>query len=441
MQKFILSRTYFKFAFIVYAFINTLALGYLGVNINVLSIFMIIWGGIIVIVDSRHHEIDYHDSSFILIIGYGLILLLATILNSYSTLKSFLMALLQLVIFFLIYGNKKSFTKDTITTELKTIIPLVNLLTGLAGMASLIMYIFKYTSSQNGWIVGMAGDRLFGVYFNCNPASFLNAIVILLALYALKHQYRFKRLYQLNIIILLLYIILTKCRAAIIILVLITTVLIYQSFFKERQYSSIKKYFFSFAISISIFIVSMIGAKGLSYLSGNHQETQSRFQLDKIIESVELIFHGDFQPSLDLIDQISSGRIELLNTSMQIWQTNPIIGIGAGNFQSVGINETNGNVVKQIQVVHSHNVLIEALVTTGIIGAIIFISFVIKSIKEISHALKVNQQNHLYFSLLIFTLIVCSELIGSLFDYGVFYTYSLSATLCWLFLGYLHRYK
>ena len=38
---------------------------------------------------------------------------------------------------------------------------------------------------------------------------------------------------------------------------------------------------------------------------------------------------------------------------------------------------------------------------------------------------------------MIFTLIVVSEFIGGMFDYGVFYVYSLSATLCWLFLAIL----
>ena len=50
-----------------------------------------------------------------------------------------------------------------------------------------------------------------------------------------------------------------------------------------------------------------------------------------------------------------------------------------------------------------------------------------------------NKSFNTYLMILLFTLIVVSEFIGSLFDYGVFYTYSLSATLFWLFLGYLNQ--
>ena len=232
----------------------------------------------------------------------------------------------------------------------------------------------------------------------------------------------------------------TQCRAALVILAVILTGLIYTYFFKDCYYSKLKKYLFSLGLSIIIFITSIITANGLSYLSGNHHETSSRFQINKVIESIELFFQGDFQPSLNQINQISSGRIELFNTSIEIWQTNPILGIGAGNFQTIGRHLTNSNVVKQIQVVHSHNVFLETLVTTGIAGASLFIIFFIASFKSILKLFKVKQQSSNYLKIMIFTLIVVSEFIGGMFDYGVFYVYSLSATLCWLFLGYLHDY-
>ena len=418
MQTYLLSRKYFKLAFIIYAFINTLALGYLGFNLNILLFIMIGWGGLIIGWDFYQKQINYHDIKFILIITYGLILFLATAINPYSNLKSYLIALLQLMIFFLIYGNQKSFSSNNIYDELKSIIPLTNLLTGLAGICSLIMYLFKFSKIQNGWPIGLVGNRLFGVYFNCNPAAFLSAITILLALYALKNEYTHPRLYKLNIIVQLLY----------------------TYFFKDCYYSKLKKYLFSLGLSIIIFITSIITANGLSYLSGNHHETSSRFQINKVIESIELFFQGDFQLSLDQINQISSGRIELFNTSIEIWQTNPILGIGAGNFQTIGRHLTNSNVVKQIQVVHSHNVFLETLVTTGIAGASLFIIFFIASFKSILKLFKVKQQSSNYLKIMIFTLIVVSEFIGGMFDYGVFYVYSLSATLCWLFLGYLHDY-
>lgn len=65
-------------------------------------------------------------------------------------------------------------------------------------------------------------------------------------------------------------------------------------FFKDCYYSKLKKYLFSLGLSIIIFITSIITANGLSYLSGNHHETSSRFQINKVIESIELFFKEIF---------------------------------------------------------------------------------------------------------------------------------------------------
>ena len=113
MQTYLLSRKYFKLAFIIYAFINTLALGYLGFNLNILLFIMIGWGGLIIGWDFYQKQINYHDIKFILIITYGLILFLATAINPYSNLKSYLIALLQLMIFFFnLRESKKFFIKQ-----------------------------------------------------------------------------------------------------------------------------------------------------------------------------------------------------------------------------------------------------------------------------------------------------------------------------------------
>ena len=101
------------------------------------------------------------------------------------------------------------------------------------------------------------------------------------------------------------------------------------------------------------------------------------------------------------------------------------------------MDQTNGITVQSIQVVHSHNEFVEALVTTGFIGLILFGLFFLTSFKKIIYLLNNCNDKH-YFSLLIFSLIVVCEVIGGLFDYGVFYNYSLSTAIAWIFLGYLN---
>ena len=81
------------------------------------------------------------------------------------------------------------------------------------------------------------------------------------------------------------------------------------------------------------------------------------------------------------------------------------------------------------------------MVATGIIGFIIFVIFFVKSVMMVFNVLKKSQGTSMYFIVQMFTMIVLCEFIGGLTDYGVFYIYSLSATLAWCFLGYLYTYQ
>ena len=48
----------------------------------------------------------------------------------------------------------------------------------------------------------------------------------------------------------------------------------------------------------------------------------------------------------------------------------------------MGMDQTDGTTIQSIQVVHSHNEFVEALVTTGIIGFILFGLFFISCLKK-----------------------------------------------------------
>lgn len=90
------------------------------------------------------------------------------------------------------------------------------------------------------------------------------------------------------------------------------------------------------------------------------------------------------------------------------------------------------------QILHSHNVFMESLITAGIFGFILFILFFIKTLFTARDILLKYRNKKSYFIVLLFIMIFVSEFIGGLFDFGVFYVYSLSATLAWLFLGYIY---
>ncbi|MBM6799835.1 O-antigen ligase family protein, partial [Coprobacillus cateniformis] len=375
---------------------------------------------------------------------YGLLLFIATYLNKeYSNKNSFLIAGMQMIIFLLIFGQPRSMTLKRLKQELQCIIPLTCILVGIASFISLGMYFLNISGTQNGWYIGLVGTRLFGVYFNCNPASFLAVIVILLSLVAIKNHYKGEFLYYMNIIIQLGYIILTQCRAAIIILAIVVTAVLYYHFFRAKEISRVKKICLNLVMCLCILSGTVVVNKVafiIPQLQGATEENGGRFQLSKLKEIVSLTMSGQLQnipKIIHLVDDVSSGRVTLAKDSLDVWQKSPIQGIGAGNFRSMLVDTTSNDTWGQ-QILHSHNVFLESLITAGVFGFLLFFIFFIKTLFTTRDILIKYKNKKSYYIILLFIMIYVSEFIGGLLDFGVFYVYSLSATLAWLFLGYIY---
>ncbi|MDD3049489.1 MAG: O-antigen ligase family protein [Bacilli bacterium] len=442
----LLNRKYFKLFFIFYVFLNTLSLKYLGIERNPLYIIVFIWGGIILIYDLYKKQLFYKNSHLGLIGMYGIILLIATYFNQkYSNLDSYIIWGMQMLIFLLIFGNGKDTTLFKIKEEIRMIIPFSSLLTFLATGISLLMFFLNISSTRNGMTIGLVGNRLFGVYFNCNPAAFLACIMMVFALLAIKNKYRFPILYYVNFCVQLLYIVLSGCRTALIVVMMIVVAILYYLLYSKNGYSKCKQLVVSSLVCLLVLFGSSIVQKTLYYipqLQGATTLSEGRFQFDKLIKIMTLIQEGkssNLHEIYQLADQVSSGRVELLNTSYKVFISNPIQGVGVNNFRRMGMDlNPKDRVIKAPQVVHTHNVFIETAVVGGIIGFLVFFLFFLKSCATIWNTFKKYAGSSSYFTILCFMLIVLSDFMGGMFDYGVFYVYSVSSTLSWLFLGYLY---
>lgn len=440
-MKFLRNPIYFKVAFLVYMFMNTLALGYVGINKFYLSIPMILWGTIVIISELWMKKRILRPHWMLI---YGCILCFSTIRNSYSNLTSYSMLWIQMIIFILIFYPNQKRTKKEIEMELQMIIPLLNVLVGLSGAISIAMYWNHFTSVRNGCRIGMVGSRLFGIYFNCNPAAFLSCITILMAVYAISKKYKWRIFYLLNIVIQVCYVVLSQCRASLLILIFIISSLLTYFIIRKKQQNIRKCWITFFIILVGTVFASILLEQGIVWLqkvAGIPIQHTNRFQMEKIIEAIQLLLSGgadNMAKAKELLNKISSGRIDLIETSIQVWRKYSIFGVGVNNFQRIGSAITDGVTIQSPQVVHTHNIFLEALVTTGLIGFVIWMLFVVQAVNQMIQSIKksIKQREILY---LLAVLIVISEWIGGCFDYGVFYNYSLSATLSWLFLGYLYQ--
>lgn len=324
MEKFLCDRKYFKLLFVVYMFINTLALGYFNISSNILAYSLITYGLMIIFYSIYKKEIFYNRNHLVLIGLYGLLLFIATYLNkNYSNKQSFIIAILQLLVFILLFGQQQTMSLKKLKQELLSIIPLVCTLVFISSLISLMMYFLNIYGENNGWYIGLVGDRLFGIYFNCNPASFLANIVIILSLIAIKNNYPGKLLYVVNIPVQLSYIILTKCRASIIILAIMITVILYYHFFRAKEMSKTKRIIVNLVLCSTILLGTHV-VNEVAFMipqSLGAQESDNRFQLDKVKEIVTLTMSrklNNIPKIINLVDEVSSGRITITKQSLQV---------------------------------------------------------------------------------------------------------------------------
>ena len=446
MQKWnmIFERSYFRLFFIFVVFLNTLSLRFWEIERNPLYPIVFIWALLII-----GHDFWYASrrrAYFGPLLVYGVTLLLATLANTaYSTLDSYLIAVLQLIIFFLVFLNPPNRSLLSIRQEMRLVIPWVSLLTFVASSISLLMFFLNISLTRHGMTIGLVGERLFGIYFNCNPAAFLACISMVLSIWAFRQRFMFRYFYVLNSVVQLLYIILTGCRSVLLILAFYSICLLYVKVFRRYGFSHLKQVVLSVLTVVTIVFGANLVQKTLfiiPQLQGAKVEVENRFQFARLEEIMVMLREdplGHFEEAAAIADEVSSGRIELLDDSLKIWKTAPLLGVGANNFRAVGLDvDPSSTVLQGAQVVHSHHVFLEALVTAGIVGFVSFLLFFVQSILTFWEALKKTSKTSFYAVVMLCLLIVVAEFIGSLFDYGIFYVYSLSATLAWQFLGYVY---
>lgn len=444
LERFTNRRAY-KLCFLFTVFLNTLALPFFNIKLDLIYLLLIVWGAFILLIETFQKKIWYRGNHLLYLCGFFICLCFATYLNKeFSSKFSFLLLIMQGLIFLLLFAQKKGTSLLTIKNEMRSIHKMTCILTFGASVLSIIMFLFNISMTRNGVTIGLVGDRLFGIYFNCNPAAFLACMSIVFSLIALRNRYAFSLFYILNIVIQFTYILLTGTRSVIIILLGLLISLIYYTLFKRKEYSTLQKTLIILAVSVLFFIGSFL-VRNILYiipqLQGANFEESGRFQLDKILHMVALIKENPWANRGEIyttLNALSSSRLELWFDAYKIWRTSPFIGIGVGNFKAMGQALIQTSMFDGSTIVHTHNFLMESLVTSGVIGFTFFFAFVFRSFTALLETLRKYTRTKSYFIVLMIGFIIFIEAMGGFLDYGVLYIYSMSSTLLWIYLGYLY---
>lgn len=440
-------RSYYRYVFVIVVFLCTLNLPFFGIQVNWLKIPVLLLGFVLLIYELCKGKLEFKTYHLWLLLGFVFCLFLATQANGeYASKQSYVTVGLQLVIFFLIFGNEKDKQLIQVKREMRTINQITCVLTFCASSISLLMFLCNMTITRNGTTIGLLGNRLFGIYFNANPAAFLACMSIVFSVLLIRNKNKYSFFYFINIIVQFIFVLLTNCRAALIILAAMMIMVLYYTIFKRKQFGKVKKIMFACLAAISFYFASDVTQRILYIIpqlqGAKVEEVSGRFQLDRILDAARLIKEdawGNRGEIYTILDDVSSKRLSLWNASYKVWKTSPIIGIGEDTLKPMVLDlYPEVDIFQEPQVVHTHNFFMEAMVTAGIIGFVLFLLFFLNSMIVLIEVTRKYSYTKSYFIILMSIVVLMSEFVGGFLDYGVFYTYSLSATLFWIYLGYLH---
>lgn len=196
--------------------------------------------------------------------------------------------------------------------------------------------------------------RLKATFNNANLYGLvlLSSIIISLG-YLFSAKYLIFRMAQLPLILFFFIMLLqTGSRKAILGLFIVVTLFVY---FKFREH--IKRNV-SAALLMLVVAVSAV-AGGLYYL----KDTSHFYRIQRVIDAFE-------SKDISSAGESERGRLELYAKGLEVAMDNPVIGVGLDNFRRVD----SGNVFSSDIGTYSHSNYIEVLVSTGIIGFVLYYS-------------------------------------------------------------------
>ncbi|MGL5540073.1 MAG: O-antigen ligase family protein [Erysipelotrichaceae bacterium] len=437
------NQSVYKLFFVVAIFFNTLHLQGFGMTINPLIPLALVWGVGLLGFQIVRKEVAWKRYGLGWLTLYLGCVSIGTMTNPFQSSASWQLLLLQALIFFLLFANANTTSKEALHTEMLRINTVMSLLMFAASGVSIALFLGNVSYNVNGVTLGLVGNRLFGVYFNPNPASFLAIMAILFSLMAIGNPTKYKPFYVGNIVVQVVYILLSNCRMALLILWIIGLVLVDTFFLKRKQYPLWRQVSITLLVSVGFFYGTAMLKDVLFWIpqaQGAIFEEGGRFQMETLREILLLAKTGVWaskEEMLALANDVSSGRIELYLNALHAWRLHPLFGIGMGTFTQTLRFVNPGSAIMQFDILHAHNVFLESLVSAGIVGFVAFGSFVLKSAKVMRERLRTYEYDATHIAMVFIALVVFVDFAGSLLDYGVFYVYTNSSVLFWVYLGYL----
>ena len=348
------------------------------------------------------------------------------------------------MLFFLLYVCDTKRSIQEYKKEFGVLSHVLILYSFLASIASIWLMINLYhaqwwSSSNEFMMAGFHWGRLWGVYTDPNYGGVITVIAVLFSLYFVKVRKKWLKIpYLIVIVANYFYIVFCDSRTAEVAMVLsVGFWLIYTAVQKKTG----KRIVLSILVAV-VFAGVFVGGTSVIKSQYNDRIQQEINKLEAKNKVTTPIQNQKVGRQAEIQADVSNGRLALWNSGIEIWKTKPIFGTGYNSFlpyvnqalpDTYAVNNSQGDYVSL------HNEYLNILVYHGIIGAAIFLVFMILVICRLFRSFwKIASEDRDYIGVLSACCVVVA--VAMLFLLEGLHTNSPGAVLLWIFLGYLMHY-
>ncbi|MBQ1507578.1 MAG: O-antigen ligase family protein [Ruminococcus sp.] len=439
-------------------------ISFLQIPAYILLVFLFGWGAKLSVRNQRQNN-TFFKMRFGLWIGAFLILSMVSILLNFSVtfFYSAVMLIHVFICFFIFYGMHTEPNFD-FKKELYTASKLVVYFTTIANIIGIFCLMFGINFEWEWIKFTIYENRFTGVYVNPNLLGFCS-VVSLVCCHILSKENLYKtegcrpisKIWLVTCLVTNLFsLILCDSNASLVLALGYAIVYIAYLFFADK--SGLKPS--EIILKITAVMLSGIFIVCSSLIFRTVFQTGFAVVTAKTTSFVEVLFNKDeiIGQSGELADQsrleqeknqvtfehlnenADSGRFKLWRESIDLFKISPIIGIANGNIVSYSGEYLNGALSYTYHESDLHNGFLTILVSTGIIGFMLFGTFGFRFAKHAAQHLflqKKTFRNDVYPCLFAF---LFAYLGYSLFEKALLYDISFMVMWFWLFMGYTSCY-
>lgn len=437
-------------------------IAFLQIPAYVLLVFLFVWGVGLVIHNQRVNN-TFFKLRFGLWIGAFLIFSFLSIIINFSAtiLYSLIMLLHVLVCFFVFYGMHTEPDFD-FRNELYSIARFIVYVTTIANIIGIFCLMFGITFEWYWIKFTIYENRFTGVYVNPNLLGFVSVVSIVCChmLYKEKlmksvNQPRVSKIWIFTCVTTNLFsLILCDSNASLVLALAYAIVYIIYIFFADKTGLSASKIIFKIIalVVVGAFLVSSalmlrtICQTGFSVVLSKTNSIISVIMGDDDITSVISSEDDDSSQEKKEVTfghenkNLDSGRFKLWKESINLFKISPIIGISNGNIVFYSEEYSEGVLNYSYHQSDLHNGYLTILVSTGVIGFLLFGIFGFRFAKHSAQHLflqKKTFRNDVYPCLFAF---LFAYLIYAMFEKALLYDISFMVMWFWLMMGYMSCY-